>query len=128
MQEERRSETLAAERVEAESRATATLQSRIALEEALTRKALEAAHAARRAAESKHERAESEEELKLARRTRALAERAPRRIVPALLASAFFAAAAIGALAWFQSPEPAVAAAQEPLKLRLETRLSSYKP
>jgi hypothetical protein len=71
---ERKNQERAAERAEAESRATATLQARIAAEEALTRKALEAAAAEEAATRAAQERAEREEEMQLALSARAEAD------------------------------------------------------
>src|SRR5438270_9826229 len=63
---ERRSEALAAERAEAQSSATTLLQARIAAEEALSRKSIEAAAAEKQSAEAARQRAAAEEELRIA--------------------------------------------------------------
>jgi hypothetical protein len=130
MAAEQKSEALAAERAEAESRATATVQARIALEEALARKAQEAAEAARRAAEAKRGRVAEEQNLKLATQARKQAERqhsGARLAWSALAVAAVVVLAGIGAAVTYLSPSGKTPTLEEPLKLRLETRLSQDK-
>jgi hypothetical protein len=128
MQAEEKSELLAAERAEAESRATATVQARMAAEEALARKARDAAEAAQRAAEARRARVEEERALKTAVRARLRAHLA-RSPWPGMTAAAV--AVALLAVATFvlwpdgKEKSPVIA---EPLKLRLELDLGSYRP
>ncbi|HYX22380.1 MAG TPA: hypothetical protein VFA98_16170, partial [Thermoanaerobaculia bacterium] len=130
-------------------RATATVQARIALEETLARKSQEAADAARRAAEAERMRASEQEKLKATLKARAAADRGAARAAKlqakeearaaaALrerrsnawlpLSAAVLAVAALAVTAVLYSPSaPRPAALEEPLKLRLEPVLGSYK-
>jgi hypothetical protein len=116
---ERRSEALAVQRAEAESRATASLQARITAEEALAREAAEAAHAHRVADEAAQGRAGH------ARHLRALLRAKGSGLRIWMLAAAALVLA--GSLATYyhvpvKAPE-AQTQTGDPLKLRLDYRL-----
>jgi hypothetical protein len=93
-----------------------TLQARIAAEEALAAKSLEAAAAAQFAAGAKETRVAYEQELKRVRGVSSL--RWP-------LVAAFAAAGALVAFLWYDKPAPlqAPAVAGQPLKLKIEREL-----
>jgi len=118
---ERSNEALSQERAEAELRATSTVQARIAAEEGLTRKTLEAQDAASHSAEVRDLRMEYERKLAALRRP------ARRRLAIAIAVAGLLA---IGA--WlaprFQQPSSGPQVAQQisggPLRLKLEYRLS----
>jgi hypothetical protein len=96
------------------------VQARIALEEALARKSQEAADAAQRAAEAKRTRLAEEGHLRAARRAR-LGGLPWRRVAVAGAAVAALALAVLHFLPAGKSPT-----LEEPLKLRLDTRLGSH--
>jgi hypothetical protein len=103
---------------EAETRATVTLQARIAAEEALAAKAAEAAAAAQTAVEAKQVRLAHEQELK---RMRVGSGRRAWPWVAALLVAGVL----VGFL-WYDKPirtRPAAAVSGEPLKLKLAREL-----
>jgi hypothetical protein len=150
LEAELRSEALAAERTEAESRAPANLAACLAVEEALTRKSLEAAEAARLARQAEAQGARQEEELEITKRARAKADKEAAGLAAAPGAAATKRwAVALGALAaalacvlggtFFYAPEdkPAETLREasgvllrlgEPLELRLERSLGAYNP
>jgi hypothetical protein len=133
---------LSVERAEAELRATATLQARIAAEETLTRKALEAVEAAQHAAAVHSKREEREDALKEATRLRRRLEgRPPRWPFAVAIAGAVMVGLALGLYfgeersmaTVFVSGEGSVRqeaagrSGREPLRLRLESELQLHR-
>ena len=119
---EREAETLALERAEAETRATATLQARIAAEEALQAKTLETAAAAKLEGEARERRVSHEQQLK---RIRAGDGWHAWRWIAALVAAGAFVT-----FLWYDKPAQRQAAVQqevagEPLRLKLDRQLGN---
>ena len=94
----------------------------------LTRKALDAAEAKRRAAQAAQQRTETAAELGLARAAHASAEKALRGGGSAWLIAPLAAVAVAIFLGLLEVKPPADAPAAPPLALRLDYKLEFYKP